>query len=58
MMTKTIRNSPAILLGCPIAWVGMTLMLGTGGLPHVLIRFFTVANAKEARKSVGWTTTC
>ncbi len=29
-------------------------MFGTAGLPHILMRFFTVPNAKEARKSVGW----
>jgi len=31
---------------------GLALMFGTCGLPHILMRFFTVANAKEARKSV------
>jgi cation/acetate symporter len=36
---------------------GMALMFGTAGLPHILMRFFTVPNAKEARKSVGWATT-
>ena len=36
---------------------GMALMFGTAGLPHVLMRFFTVPNAKEARKSVAWATT-
>ncbi|BCN40685.1 acetate permease [Alicycliphilus denitrificans] len=35
---------------------GMALMFGTAGLPHILMRFFTVPNAKEARKSVGWAT--
>ena len=34
-----------------------TLMFGTAGLPHILMRFFTVPNAKEARKSVLWATT-
>jgi len=37
--------------------VGMALMFGTAGLPHILMRFFTVPSAKEARKSVGWATT-
>jgi cation/acetate symporter len=32
-------------------------MFGTAGLPHILMRFFTVPNAKEARKSVLWATT-
>ncbi|AXX86397.1 cation acetate symporter [Malaciobacter marinus] len=36
--------------------LGMALMLGTAGLPHVLMRFFTVGNAKEARKSVVYAT--
>ena len=36
---------------------GMALMFGTAGLPHVLMRFFTVPDAKEARKSVLWATT-
>ena len=30
------------------------LMFGTAGLPHVIIRFFTVGSAKAARKSAGW----
>ncbi len=36
---------------------GIALMFGTAGLPHILMRFFTVPNAKEARKSVFWATT-
>ncbi len=36
---------------------GMALMFGTAGLPHILMRFFTVPSAKEARKSVFWATT-
>ncbi len=35
---------------------GMALMFGTAGLPHILMRFFTVPNAREARKSVLWAT--
>ncbi|MFA9216266.1 MAG: cation acetate symporter, partial [Sphingomonadaceae bacterium] len=35
---------------------GMALMFGTAGLPHILMRFFTVPSAKEARKSVFWAT--
>jgi cation/acetate symporter len=35
----------------------MALMFGTAGLPHILMRFFTVRDAKEARKSVFWATT-
>ena len=36
---------------------GMALMFGTLGLPHILMRFFTVPDGKEARKSVFWATT-
>ncbi|QQS01788.1 MAG: cation acetate symporter [Austwickia sp.] len=34
--------------------LSMALVLGTAGLPHVLIRFYTVPTAKQARKSVEW----
>ena len=37
--------------------LGLALALGTAGLPHILMRFFTVANAQEARKSVIWAST-
>lgn len=37
--------------------LGLALMLGLLGLPHILMRFFTVPNAKEARKSVAYATT-
>jgi len=36
--------------------LGIALMFGTAGLPHILMRFFTVADAKEARKSVFYAT--
>lgn len=32
----------------------MSLMIGTAGLPHVIIRFFTVPTVKDARRSAGW----
>lgn len=32
----------------------MSLMIGTAGLPHVIIRFFTVPKVKDARSSAGW----
>jgi cation/acetate symporter len=35
---------------------GMALMFGTAGLPHILMRFFTVPDAQQARKSVLWAT--
>ncbi|GAA5064733.1 solute symporter family protein [Nocardia callitridis] len=34
--------------------LGVALVLGTAGLPHVLMRFYTVPTAKEARRSVVW----
>jgi cation/acetate symporter len=34
--------------------LGIALILGTAGLPHILIRFYTVPSAQEARKSVIW----
>lgn len=36
--------------------IGAALMFGTAGLPHILMRFFTVPNAKAARSSVLWAT--
>jgi cation/acetate symporter len=33
---------------------GLALLLGTAGLPHVLMRFFTVPDARAARSSIGW----
>jgi cation/acetate symporter len=34
--------------------LALALVLGTAGLPHILMRFYTVPNAKEARRSVQW----
>lgn len=34
--------------------LGLALVLGTAGLPHILIRFYTVPTARAARKSVNW----
>jgi cation/acetate symporter len=34
--------------------LALALVLGTAGLPHVLVRFYTVPSAKEARRSVQW----
>jgi cation/acetate symporter len=36
--------------------LGLALMFGTAGLPHILMRFYTVPNAKAARTSVNWAT--
>lgn len=51
--------SPGNFVKDPISTIsfGMALMFGTAGLPHILMRFFTVPDAKEARKSVFWATT-
>ena len=56
---KEAIMGPGALIKDPISAisVGMALMFGTAGLPHILMRFFTVPSAKEARKSVGWATT-
>jgi len=50
---------PGSFIKDPISAIsfGMALMFGTAGLPHILMRFFTVPDAKEARKSVFWATT-
>ncbi len=50
--------SPGGLVSDPISAIslGIALMFGTAGLPHILMRFFTVADAKEARKSVFYAT--
>src|SRR5215468_348024 len=34
--------------------LGMALVLGTAGLPHILIRFYTVPTSRDARRSVNW----
>ena len=49
---------PGNLVKDPISAIslGLALMFGTAGLPHILMRFFTVADAKEARKSVFFAT--
>jgi cation/acetate symporter len=50
--------APGTLVSDPIEAVSlaMALMFGTAGLPHILMRFFTVADAKAARKSVFYAT--
>jgi cation/acetate symporter len=50
---------PGNFLKDPVSAIsfGMALMFGTAGLPHILMRFFTVRDAKAARKSVLWATT-
>lgn len=50
--------SPGGLVSDPISAISLAvaLMFGTAGLPHILMRFFTVGDAKEARKSVFYAT--
>ena len=50
--------SPGGLVSDPISAIslGVALIFGTAGLPHILMRFFTVTDAKEARKSVFYAT--
>ncbi|MDD3055088.1 MAG: cation acetate symporter [Aliarcobacter sp.] len=50
--------APGGFISDPVSAIslGLALMLGTAGLPHILMRFFTVGNAKEARKSVVYAT--
>jgi len=50
--------APGKLVSDPISAIslGVALMFGTAGLPHILMRFFTVSDAKEARKSVFYAT--
>jgi cation/acetate symporter len=47
---------PGLFLKNPIDQIslGMALVLGTAGMPHILMRFFTVPTAQDARKSVVW----
>jgi len=68
LATKAVENSkkglalmaPGSFLSDPVTAVSLSLglMFGTAGLPHILMRFFTVPNAKEARKSVFVATLC
>ncbi len=55
---KAAILSPGLQFKNPISIIslGIALMFGTAGLPHILMRFFTVSDAKEARKSVFWAT--
>lgn len=55
---KSAIMQPGELIKGPVSALslGLALMFGTAGLPHILMRFFTVSNAQEARKSVFWAT--
>ena len=56
--TGTAIMAPGKLMADPVSAVSLSLALlfGTAGLPHIMMRFFTVPNAKEARKSVFYAT--
>ncbi len=56
--SKEAIMSPGTLIKSPIDAISLALalMFGTAGLPHILMRFFTVPDAKEARKSVFYAT--
>ncbi|MBS0394547.1 MAG: cation acetate symporter, partial [Proteobacteria bacterium] len=47
---------PGLYFKAPVDQIslGMALVFGTAGLPHILMRFFTVPTAQQARKSVVW----
>lgn len=51
---KIAIMEPGSLISNPLSAIslGLALMFGTAGLPHILMRFFTVSDAKAARKSV------
>ena len=55
---KTAIMEPGSLISNPLSAIslGLALMFGTAGLPHILMRFFTVKDAKAARKSVFYAT--
>ena len=50
--------APGTLVSDPVSAIslGLALMFGTAGLPHILMRFFTVPDAKQARRSVFYAT--
>lgn len=54
---KVLEPGTKVVTG---AWdavsLGIALMFGTAGLPHILMRFYTVPDAKQARASVAWAT--
>ena len=66
LFTKAIEShkmgeklmAPGSLMADPISALSLSLglLFGTAGLPHIMMRFFTVPNAKEARKSVFYAT--
>ena len=55
--TATRSSGPGTYLTSPLLVIstGLTIFIGTAGLPHILMRFFTVPDSKAARKSVLYT---
>ena len=52
-MTPGLRYAPPYG-ALDLASLGLALILGTAGLPHILVRFYTVPDARTARNSVVW----
>lgn len=48
--TRPFTNKPMI----DVLFITIALMVGTAGLPHVIVRFYTVRNVRAARYSAGW----
>jgi cation/acetate symporter len=53
-VTMAIDPVKSLISKLDLISLGMALVLGTAGLPHILIRFYTVPTSKAARKSVNW----
>jgi len=53
-VTGAVDAGKTLISKLDLISLGMALVLGTAGLPHILIRFYTVPTAKAARKSVNW----
>ena len=53
---RALRPGKALADSLDALSLGLGLSLGLLGLPHILMRFFTVADARAARRSVGWAT--
>jgi len=51
-----LTQKPDVISAISAISLGMALMFGTAGLPHILMRFFTVRNAVQARRSVFYAT--
>ncbi|MDY3126838.1 MAG: cation acetate symporter [Corynebacterium sp.] len=54
IMEPGLKYGKSLITKLDFVSLGLALVLGTAGLPHVLMRFYTVPTAKEARRSVTW----